>query len=325
MLYREGKRLTKEDLQDHIEILKQTFPSFFRKQGALPIYYNYSKHRMRVVDLFTPGGDVKVGNRVIPPTPKGIKSIGHDMEDGFNVEVIFSKSAPMYSNGDYKFNNLNFQLAHNSKLEPSTDLELLIFLWFYCPEFNNNDCAYKKDNADFTFVIPSNDVESKWDNIAARRKFEDELLIEETRVSFDIVKAIMNKMNIKFRNEEKVDRITLFDIVSKSKDGQRKYYDIKRSIAPEVEVVTYKPKVEEAAPKTIEAVVETTSLKNRVVALIEATKIYNDGTDWKIKTGGKPKAICKVAGTGEDEEVFNLIEFVTSSLEAQEAIEKYSK
>jgi hypothetical protein len=325
MLYREGKRLTKEDLQDHIEILKQTFPSFFRKQGALPIYYNYAKHRMRVVDLFTPGGDVKVGNRVIPPTPKGIKSIGHDMEDGFNVEVIFSKSAPNYSNGDYKFNNLNFQLSHNSKLEPATDLELLIFLWFYCPEFNNNDCAYKKDNADFTFVIPSNDVESKWDNISARRKFEDELLIEGTRVSFDVVKAVMNKMNIKFRNEEKVDRITLFDIVSKSKEGQRKYYEIKRSIAPEPEVVTYKPKVEEAAPKTVEVVVETTSLKNRIVSLIEATKIYNDGTDWKIKTGGKPKAICKVAGTGEDEEIFNLIEFVTSSLEAQEAIEKYSK
>jgi hypothetical protein len=325
MLYREGKRLTKEDLQDHIEILKQTFPSFFRKQGALPIFYNYAKHRMRVVDLFTPGGDMKVGNRVIPPTPKGIKSIGHDMEDGFNVEVIFSKSAPNYSNGDYKFNNLNFQLAHNSKLEPSTDLELLIFLWFYCPEFNNNDCAYKKDNADFTFVIPADDVESKWDNISARRKFEDELLIEGTRVSFDVVKAVMSKMGIAFRNEEKVDRITLFDIVSGSKASQEKYYSIKRSIAPEAEVVVSKPKASEAAPKTVEAVVETTSLKNRVVALIEATKIYNDGTDWKIKTGGKPKAICKVAGTGEDEEIFNLIEFVTSNLEAQEAIEKYSK
>ena len=325
MLYREGKRLTKEDLQGHIEILKQTFPSFFRKQGALPIYYNYAKHRMRVVDLFTPGGDMKVGNRVIPPTPKGIKSIGHDMEDGFNVEVIFSKSAPNYSNGDYKFNNLNFQLAHNSKLEPSTDLELLIFLWFYCPEFNNNDCTYKKDNADFTFVIPADDVESKWDKIAARRKFEDELLIESTRVSFDVVKAIMSKMNIPVRDEEKVDRITLFDVVSGSKATQEKYYSAKRSIAPEVEVVTYKPKVVEAVPKTVEAVVETTSLKNRVVALIEATKIYNDGTDWKIKTGGKPKAICKVAGTGEDEEVFNLIEFVTSDLAAQEAIEKYSK
>lgn len=324
MLYREGKRLTKEDLQDHIEILKQTFPSFFRKQGALPIYYNYAKHRMRVVDLFTPGGDVKVGNRVIPPTPKGIKSIGHDMEDGFNVEVIFSKSAPNYSNGDYKFSNLNFQLAHSSKLEPSTDLELLIFLWFYCPEFNNNDCAYKKDNADFTFIIPADDVESKWDNISARRKFEDEILIEGSRISFEMLKAVMTKMNIPVRDEEKVDRITLFDLVSGSKASQEKYYSIKRSIAPEPEVVTYKPKVEEAA-KTVEAVVETTSLKNRVVALIESTKIYNDGTDWKIKTGGKPKAICKVAGTGEDEEIFNLIEFVTSSLEAQEAIEKYSK
>jgi len=324
MLYREGKRLTKEDLQDHIEILKQTFPSFFRKQGALPIYYNYAKHRMRVVDLFTPGGDTKVGNRVIPPTPKGIKSIGHDMEDGFNVEVIFSKSAPSYSNGDYKFSNLNFQLAHSSKLEPSTDLELLIFLWFYCPEFNNNDCAYKKDNADFTFIIPADDVESKWDNISARRKFEDEILIEGSRISFEILKAVMAKMNIPVRDEEKVDRITLFDLVSGSKASQEKYYTIKRSIAPEPEVVTYKPKVEEAA-KTIEAVVETTSLKNRIVALIEATKIYNDGTDWKIKTGGKPKAICKVEGTGEDEEIFNLIEFVTNVLASQEAIEKYSK
>ena len=101
----------------------------------------------------------------------------------------FSKSAPNYSNGDYKFNSLNFQLSHNSKLEPSTDLELLIFLWFYCPDFNNNDCAYKKSNADFTFVIPSDDVESKWDKISARRKFEDELLIEETRVSFENIKG----------------------------------------------------------------------------------------------------------------------------------------
>ena len=325
MLYREGKRLAKEDLQGHIEILKETFPSFFRKQGALPIFYTYAKHRMRVVDLFTPGGDTKVGNRVIPPTPKGIKSIGHDMEDGFNVEVIFSRSAPNYSNGEYKFNNLNLQLAHNSKLDPATDLELLIFLWFYCPEFNNNDCTYRKDNADFTFVIPSDDVESKWDNISSRRKFEDELLIEGTRVSFEVLKAVMTKMNVPIRNEEKVDRITLFDLVSGSKTSQEKYYSIKRSITPEVEEVVYKPRVEEAAPRTVETVVETTSLKNRVVALIEATKIYNDGADWKIKTGGKPKSICKVEGTGENEEVFNLIEFVTNDLAAQEAIEKYSK
>jgi hypothetical protein len=131
-------------------------------------------------------------------------------------------------------------------------------------------------------------------------------------------------MNVPIRNEEKVDRITLFDLVSGSKTSQEKYYSIKRSITPEVEEVSYKPKVSEAAT-TVEAVVETTSLKNRIVALIEATKIYNDGADWKIKTGGKPKAICKVAGTGENEEIFNLIEFVTNDLAAQDAIEKYSK
>jgi hypothetical protein len=38
MLYREGKRLAKEDLQGHIEILKETFPSFFRKQGAYQFF-----------------------------------------------------------------------------------------------------------------------------------------------------------------------------------------------------------------------------------------------------------------------------------------------
>ena len=109
MLYREGKKLTKEDLADHVEILKQRFPSFFRKNGALPIFYNYAKHRMRSVDLFTPGGETRVGSRLIPPVAKGIKSVGYDMEDGFKSEVIYSKTAPIISGGEYKFNNLNLK------------------------------------------------------------------------------------------------------------------------------------------------------------------------------------------------------------------------
>lgn len=318
MLYREGKRLTKEDLQGHVEILKHKFPSFFRKENPLPIMFNYAKHRMRNVDLFKPGGDARVGMRSIPPVPKGIKSIGYDVEDGFKVEVVYSKTAPTFSGGDFRFNNLNLKLAHNTKLAPKTDLELLIFLWFYCPEFSNNDCSYKRDNADFSFVIPEVEVISKWDNIASRRKIEDEILIEGTRVSYEVVKNIMPKLGLDVRNEEKVDRIRLFDNVSSSQRAYAKYVELKSNLAP-----VEKPKFTEAP--TVERVVETTSLKNKISSLIDETKIYSDGADWKIKTGGKPKSICKIEGSSEDEEIFNLIEKVSQDTELQSIIEKYSK
>lgn len=321
MLYREGQRLTKEDLADHVEILKQKFPSFFRKSGALPIFYNYAKHRMRSVDLFTPGGETRVGNRLIAPTPKGIKSVGYDIEDGFKVEVVYSKSAPVYSGGDYRFPSLNIKLAHSTKLDPKTDLELLIFLWFYCPEFQNNDCSYKKDNADFIFVIPEAEVEHKYDKITSRRRFEDEILIPQTRISFDAVKAIMAEMGLSIRNEERVDRITLFDVVSNSKGAQDKYLNIKKGVAPESPKAAKEPEV----VKTVEDVLEVTNIKNRIVSMIEDTKIYNDGVEWKIKTGGKPKAICKVEGAGEEEEIFNLIEYVSTNSEVQAVVEKYAK
>lgn len=318
MLYREGKRLTKEDLQGHVEILKHKFPSFFRKENALPIMFNYAKHRMRNVDLFKPGGDARVGMRSIPPVPKGIKSIGYDVEDGFKVEVVYSKTAPTFSGGDFRFNNLNLKLAHNTKLNPKTDLELLVFLWFYCPEFSNNDCSYKKGNADFSFVIPEVEVISKWDNIASRRKIEDEILIEGTRVSYDLVKHVMPKLGLDVRNEEKVDRIRLFDNISSSQRAYAKYVEVKSSLAP-----VQKPVFTEVP--TVERVVETTSLKNRITSLIDETKIYSDGADWKIKTGGKPKSICKIEGSSEDEEIFNLIEKVSQDAELQSIIEKYSK
>ena len=318
MLYREGKRLTKEDLQGHVEILKHKFPSFFRKENPLPIMFGYAKHRMRQVDLFKPGGDARVGVRTIAPVAKGIKSIGHDVEDGFKVEVVYSKTAPTFSGGDFRFNNLNLKLAHNTKLDPRTDLELLVFLWFYCPEFSNNDCAYKKEGADFTFIIPEVEVVSKWDNIASRRKIEDEILIEGTRISYEAVKQIMHKLGLDVRNEEKVDRIRLFDNVSSSSRAYAKYSEAKSNLAP-----VEKPKFTEVP--TVEKVVETTSLKNKIVSLIDETKIYSDGADWKIKTGGKPKSICKIEGSSEDEEIFNLIEKVSQDTELQSIIEKYSK
>ena len=41
MIYREGIRLEREDLQEHIEILQEKFPTYFRKENPLPVKIDF--------------------------------------------------------------------------------------------------------------------------------------------------------------------------------------------------------------------------------------------------------------------------------------------
>lgn len=309
MIYKDGVRLEREDLQEHIEILQQKFPTFFRKEKPLPIKIDYIKSAKYYVELFRPGGEVGAGRVLKSPQPRPVKTVGYEIDGGFKIEVRYSEKMPTFKNGEPTWPNSSMSIGSETILRPGADLEKLIFLWFYSDHFVNNDCETKRSNAKFEFIIPEVQVESKYSSIKARRRLEDEILIEETRMSYDMVKSVAKLMGLNLRGEEKTDRVTLFDTVVNSPARLKSYDAIKGNMVVE-------------KPSTVDAVVGLTQIKNLVANAVENLKLFEDESvnKWRIKAPGKAKYLCDIEGDNDETKLFNLVEFVSNNPEAFETV-----
>jgi hypothetical protein len=309
MLYKDGIRLEREDLQEHIEILQQKFPTFFRKENPLPIKIDYIKSSKFYIDLFRPGGDVSAGKVLKSPQPRPIRTVGYEINNGFKVEVRYSEKTPTTRNGEPIWAESKMSIGSDTVLVPGSDIEKLIFLWFYSDHFVNNDCDNKRSEAKFEFIIPEVQVESKYDNIKYRRRLEDEILIEDTRMSYDMVKSISKLMALNLRGEEKTDRITLFDTVLNNLSRLKNYDAIKGNMVVD-------------KPSTVDAVVGLTQIKNLVANAVENLKLFEDESvnKWRIKAPGKAKYLCDIEGDTDESKLFNLVEFVSNNPEAFETV-----
>lgn len=308
MIYKEGSRLDEIDLEDKIEILKDIFPTYFRKDNPLPIIIDFVKSAKYSVELFRPGGDVSAGRKLKSPQPRNIIAIGYDNHNGFSSEVRYTTTPPVFNGNSVSWANSTIVLGEKTQLKPIVDIEKLIFLWFYCDHITNNDCIKKRGDAKFEFVIPEKQIGSKYDNIASRRKFEDEILIEGTRISYEALSNIAQSMGIKLRGEEKVDRVTFFDAVVNNSDRISKYNSLKSNIVLEKK-------------STVNEVVELTQIKNVVAHLVDNLKIFDDEKgSWRIKGQGKPKFLCEIQGDTPEERLFNLVEFVSENPEVLNSI-----
>lgn len=308
MLYKEGQRLDREDLKEHIEILKDIFPTYFRKDNPLPIKLDYTEGNKYYVESYRPGGDIFAGKSLRSPNPFGITMVGYEDEDGFRSEIRYTEKAPVFSGSNISWPNYKFRVGADVYLRPIVDLEKLIFLWFYSSAFVNNYCQHKSPSAPFEFIIPEKQIESKYDNIAFRRKLEDEILIEETRMSYDAIQSIAKSFGLVLRGEEKVDRVKLFDSIISSNTNYRKYNEAKSGIVLEKK-------------STVSEVVELTQVKNIVANLVDNLKIFDDEKGaWRIKGPGKPKFLCDIEGETPEEKLFNLVEFVSNNPEVLQHI-----
>lgn len=313
MLYREGERLNEQDLSDKIEILKDIFPTYFRKEDPLPIMIDFVKSAKFNVELFRPGGDVSAGRKLKSPQERNIIAVGYENVNGFQSEIRYTNTAPIFNGNSISWGKSKINLGEKTQLRPIIDLEKLIFLWFYCDHIVNNDCANKRGDAKFEFIIPEKQIGSKYDNIAFRRQIEDEILIEGTRISYEALSNIAASMGIKLRGEEKVDRVTFFDSIINSNDRINKYKALKSSIVLEKK-------------STVSEVVELTQVKNIVANLVDSLKIFDDEKGaWRIKGPGKPKFLCDIEGETPEEKLFNLVEFISNNPEVLQSVKSLVK
>jgi len=313
MIYREGDRLNEQDLLDKIEILKDIFPTYFRKENPLPIIIDFVKSAKYSIEMFKPGGDVSAGKRLKSPQPRSITSVGYENVNGFRSEIRYTTSAPVFNGNSVNWAKSKIILGEKTQLKPIVDLEKLIFLWFYCDHITNNDCVAKRGDAKFEFIIPEQQIGSKYDNISFRRQIEDEILIEGTRISYEALTSIAESMGIKLRGEEKVDRVTFFDSIINSNERINKYKNLKSNIVLEKK-------------STVSEVVELTQVKNIVANLVDSLKIFDDEKGaWRIKGPGKPKFLCDIEGETPEEKLFNLVEFVSSNQEVLQSVKSLVK
>lgn len=313
MIYREGDRLNEYDLADKIQILKDIFPTYFRKENPLPIIIDFVKSAKYSIEMFKPGGDVSAGRRLKSPENRNIVAIGYENVNGFRSEIRYTTSAPVFNGNSINWGKSKITLGEKTQLKPIVDLEKLIFLWFYCDHITNNECINKRGDAKFEFIIPEKQIGSKYDNISFRRQIEDEILIESTRISYEALTTIAQSMGIKLRGEEKVDRVTFFDSIINSNERINKYKSLKSNLVLEKK-------------STVSEVVELTQVKNIIANLVDNLKIFDDEKGaWRIKGPGKPKFLCDIEGETPEEKLFNLVEFVSSNPEVLQSVKSLVK
>jgi hypothetical protein len=116
-------------------------------------------------------------------------------------------------------------------------------------------------------------------------------------------------MNIELRGEEKVDRVTFFDVIVNNPSMVKNYDAIKGNQAPE-------------KGTTVDEVVSLTNVKNLVANLVDGLRLFEDESvnKWRIKGPGKAKYLCDVEGDSEEAKMFNLVEYVSNNPEAFETV-----
>jgi hypothetical protein len=307
MIFIDGER--QMDFRKEREILKGIFPNSFDVPNPAPIAIHRKKGSYETATLFKPAvTDVPLGQRTIMPPPTVFSVTGRmRMEDNIMHQWNYSESFPQ-SSGDSApvFKQRGVHIHHGMTIDPERDFEKLVYLWFYSKGFTNN---YRANGfAFYEFVIPAQAAKVRIDSAKVVYKYMSELLVEETRMSYDKLKSIMTMLNIKGNGIEEEERTDLYDKVIANRAQFASRYDQAKANAEAME-----SKTGESA-SNVSALIKTL-IKDLVL-------VEKDGM-WVVKNkeGADQRIITEVKGSKKADKENNLIKHMAVSPEDLEYLE----
>ena len=313
MIYISKKR--KEDFKEERAILASKFPHTFTKTGVvdkpMPIIVELVKRQKPVAVYMAGRTDMSVGTRKVASADHKIACRGKFVDSqGLTREWHYAKTAPVIEGNELKFANESIRLSSVQALDPVTDFEKIVMLYFYSPNFQNNYVAEKSgkgQNALFKFLKQG----EKSDNLIAQKTFEAKylkmLVLEEDRISDEMFKEITTLMNFTSSGITSDDRVALFDSVLRNE--------------------TIRGRFDKIADMVINNA-KSTKVSLGVAELVKAAKkakvLSIEGTNWVLKNanGVMVADVAEAVGSNQGEKDTNLVEYLKVSSTDKEKIEE---
>lgn len=164
-----------------------------------------------------------------PPQSEGVQ-LTYDIpeKDGI-VRYEYSTLPPTPPLNDLSGKRLEFDsnsrnvvtLSHNKFLNNPVDLELLYFLYFYCPEFSNGVSPLKRDNAKYYFFIE----EAAQEKQATTIKTEAQLAVDISKLSGDQLERVLTGLHLRVADNADTNFNTLFYFLKSASTEQKEHYD----------------------------------------------------------------------------------------------------
>lgn len=302
MLYIDNERVT--DLKKYIAKLKEVFPSSFTSTPN-PIKINVAKRHAKYVSVFKRGAtDDPIGQRQIVTPPSISSGKAWLTDNGVRKQVVYTRTYPTQNKvtGAIEYTNTGIELKNGMVIDVERDLEKLIFLYFYSPEFTNG--ALAKKSAKYEFYIPAIQARETMGAINLSVKYGKELIDNSGQEFKDYtwVKAMYNSLAINSTNEEETDRLQLYDLVVKNESWRERYERARLNI--------------EALSKK-----DGSNRMNDISDVIKLAKknkvLVEEGGLWVLTANDTNRTLTEVRGTTAAEKQLGLVEWLITQPEEE--------
>lgn len=304
------KRFSPAKIKSYRDKLKKVFPYSFDVENPrtikIELHPRYKKSLPRYRAKIT---DAPIGRKEVGTKNLHAPSIEKVREDGIGVEYVFSPTSPTIKFGE-KWKPASVNLAKQTSFDPTYDLELLIFLFFFSCEITNGERAKSGDiacvNAHFNFVMPEQVAANKIANIRRNREMEDLITNKGTCLSYEDLCKVASVRGIATSGIEDDDRANIYHILS----DESAWLGFKRVVEDVVGVRKNTADMSEINEKV------TAGMTANVLRYDEKANVWN-----LTSTKGKVHMeVCKGEGTTDKARKFALIEYLKKDTAAMEKL-----
>lgn len=303
----------KESFKEEFKILAQHFPHSFNEKGALPnarpIIVESAKN-VRPVALFRPNQtDAPIRFKKPKEAQHKVSASGNfHNEEGFSVSWHYATKYPDIKAGEKIFKREYINLSIPQALDPTTDIEKIMVLFFYSPDFTNNAVAEKTGkgkNANFRFNKPEEKALARIREEEFKTKYSAILMTMATRVPTEMFKELCDLLNYVGTGVEDQDRVSMYDtVIADSKFRER--FD----------------KIVGMLQDNRKGVEESLNHKTLVAKARAAKVLVIEDNMWVTKdvNGLTLREVAEVVGEKQPEKDANLVQYLSASSDDAEHI-----
>lgn len=148
-------------------------------------------------------------------------------EDGQKIKVIYSTSPPRFENGRPKFTEANLPLQEMSI--DTSDVDKALFWFAFSKDVDSGFEKPLDPKCKYEIARPEVVAENRLKQLNSI-SYEAEIAFENTRMSYESAKGIMEILGMDVSGNEASDRMKLLDDVKNNKELQGRYEVAKKSI-----------------------------------------------------------------------------------------------
>jgi hypothetical protein len=303
MLYINQERITAEQIAKYRKQLQEIFPSAFNTGSPIMVRIRADKRTKGWVYRANET-DESIGQKFVESAATKIGCKGYYIEGGIRKPWNYVIKAPTMQYGEKVFSTTFIEIKDDLPIDPISDIEKLIMLYFFNPNFSNN--AVGKISAKFEFVVPSKEAEKVIDQVVSNYKEVTQILNKETRMDYEAIKSLYTLLDLNIGGDEEQDRLALYNVVTGNphfRELYKKHYD--NAIVKKDNTFDIAAKVKDARDRGV---------------------ISKEGENWVFKNeSGATISVIAEAKGGKPHELKNLIEYIKISDADQEVLAELMK